>query len=73
MFLHPPLHEEQKRNRDAGLASLVRFEILRQSLPKFLMLSSVVKQPREIMLLHQRFFGSKVNQRILDQPVQDRI
>src|SRR5438552_19072030 len=37
------------------------------------MLSSVAKQARELMLLHERLFGSKMNQRILDQLVQDLI
>src|ERR1700740_2529223 len=37
------------------------------------MLSSVGKESREIVLLHKRLFGSKVNQRILDQFVQDGI
>src|ERR1700740_2487005 len=37
------------------------------------MLSSVGKESREIVLLHERLFGSKVNQRILDQFVQDGI
>jgi hypothetical protein len=37
------------------------------------MLISVGEESREIMLLHERLFGSKVNQGILDQFVQDRI
>src|ERR1700686_1667494 len=37
------------------------------------MLSSVGEESREIMLLHKRLFGSKVNPRILDQFVQDGI
>src|ERR1700688_113625 len=37
------------------------------------MQSSVGGEAREIMLLHKRLFGSKVNQRTLDQFVQHRI